>query len=108
MSDLLVELRTILFFDDLAAFLSDRFVELHTVALTRRLAALAPDFLIETRAVAIPHRIAALLPASRTDISPSTFPAFGFAAGFFGSAMDQIADLAVRFSFWPPLAPISS
>src|SRR6202012_1322486 len=54
-----LEGRTVLFLDDLAAFLTDRLVELRTVALARRLSALASNLFVESRAVAVAHGVAA-------------------------------------------------
>src|SRR5665213_987656 len=57
--ELLVEIRTITFLHDPAAFLADRFVELRTVPLARRLTTLAPDLFVKPRAVPVTNGIAA-------------------------------------------------
>src|SRR5581483_971130 len=52
-------IRSVLFLDDLAAFLADRLVELGAVAFARRLSALASDLFVEAGAIAIPYGVAA-------------------------------------------------
>src|SRR3984893_2537526 len=58
-ADLLVKVRAVLFFDDLAAFLADRLVEFGPVTLARRLTPLAADLLVKSRPVAVADRVSA-------------------------------------------------
>src|ERR1039458_1465287 len=53
-TDLFVEVGTVLFLDDLAAFLADRLVEAGAMTLPGRLTALAADLFVEPRTIAVP------------------------------------------------------